>query len=103
MGTPACLAGGGGATVSPSSSATSTASEAGQTGNLVLNFGGINLGNQDIPITQAQSQTQCKPATVGNTPTSLSSLTSIFSSSSFTPLILIGALAIGLYFLVRHK
>jgi hypothetical protein len=100
MGTPACLAGGGGATVSPSSTATS-GSEEGQTGNLVLNFGGINLGNQDIPITQAQSQTQCKPATVGNTPTSLSSLTGISSVSSYTPYLLIGALAIILYLVVK--
>jgi hypothetical protein len=92
------LGGGGGASVSASSSA-SAGPQSGETGNLVLNFGGINLGNQDIPLTNTSSEANNQPATVGQTP--LSALSGISNASSYTPLLLIGALAIGLYFLVK--
>lgn len=93
------LAGGGGASVSASSSA-SAGPQSGETGNLVLNFGGINLGNQDIPLTQTSSQSNNQPSTLGTVP-NLSSLTS--TGSGYTPYLLIAGLGALLWALFRKK
>lgn len=92
------LAGGGGASVSASSSA-SAGPQSGTTGSLILNFGGINLGNQSIPLTQSDNEATNQPATVGQTP--LSALTGIPSSGGLSPILLVAALAAALYFFTK--
>lgn len=98
------LAGGGGASVSASSSA-SSGPQSGTTGSLILNFGGINLGSQDIPLTQSDNQATNQPATQGATPLSaLSALTGGGAGSS--SLLLYAVLAVGallVYYMVKHK
>ncbi|SRR5579862_30652 len=94
------LAGGGGASVSASSSA-SAGPQSGTTGSLILNFGGINLGNQSIPLTQSDNQATNQPATVGQTP--LSALTNIPSAGGLSPMLLVGALALGLFILLKFS
>jgi hypothetical protein len=90
MGALAALSGGGSTpvSVSPSSSASSGPSSSGATGNLVLNFGGINLGTQDIPISQTSTPTDGTndPAVLGNTPLSAASV------SAYMPLLIVAAL-----------
>lgn len=77
----------------------------GTTGNLVLNFGGINLGNQDIPLTQTSSAANNAPPTVGNTP--LHAFGSALSPSagggigSFLPLLLIAVAVVALFLYER--
>jgi|SRR6516225_6152522 len=73
------LAGGGGASVSASSSA-SAGPQSGTTGSLILNFGGINLGSQDIPLTQSDNQATNQSATQGHTP--LSALSALGGGAS---------------------
>ena len=80
--------------VSPSSSASSGPSSSGATGNLVLNFGGINLGNQSIPLTATSED----PATVGNTP----SMAAAANLSNYTPAFIVAALAAIAYALRKH-
>jgi hypothetical protein len=60
------LGGGGGASVSASSSA-SAGPQSGTTGSLLLDFGGINLGNQDIPLNASTTSSANAPPIVGNT------------------------------------
>lgn len=91
-------AGGGGASVSASSSA-SAGPQSGTTGSLILNFGGINLGNQDIPLTQSDNQATNQPATVGQTP--LSALTNIPSAGGLSPILLVVALAAALWWFTK--
>lgn len=95
------LASGGGASINPSSSATS-GPLAGTTGSLILNFGGINLGSQDIPLTQSDNESTNQPATVGNTP--LSALTGI-NPQSMNPtmlLLIAGVIAVALVLSKHH-
>jgi hypothetical protein len=63
------LGGGGGASVSASSSA-SSGPQSGTTGSLLLDFGGINLGNQDIPLNASTTAAQNAPPIIGNTASS---------------------------------
>lgn len=93
---PSTLAGGGGATISPSSSA-SAGPQAGTTGSIVLNLGGINLGNQDIPLNATTSGSEAnEPASVGGLPSGL---------EQYLPLILVGVagVLVIVYLAKRHK
>jgi hypothetical protein len=101
------LGGGGGASVSASSSA-SAGPQSGTTGSLILNFGGINLGSQDIPLTQSDNQATNQPATQGRTP--LSALTAPFSGGASaggsSGLLLYAVLGIGavlLFYMLKHR
>lgn len=97
------LSGGGGASVSASSSA-SAGPQSGTTGSLILNFGGINLGSQDIPLTQSDNQATNQPATQGRTPlAALSALTSSSTggSSSLILYAVLGVAAIVLYMALK--
>jgi hypothetical protein len=97
------LGGGGGASVSASSSA-SAGPQSGTTGSLILNFGGINLGSQDIPLTQSDNEATNQPATQGITPLSaLSALGTSGSTSSLLPMILLVAGAVILYMVLKHR
>jgi len=100
------LGGGGGASVSASSSA-SAGPQSGTTGSLILNFGGINLGSQDIPLTQSDNQATNQPATQGVTPLSaLSALTGGSASSPTSSVLLyavLAAVAVGIYLMLKHK
>lgn len=90
--------------VSPSSSAAS-GPQAGQTGNLVLNFGGINLGNQDIPLNASSANSQSLPAVVGTVPNnSFSGAANILTSSmSYLPIALLAGAAIALYYWAKKR
>ena|SRR5579864_315424 len=92
------LGGGGGASVSASSSA-SAGPQSGTTGSLILNFGGINLGNQSIPLTQSDNQATNQPSTVGTTP--LQALTGIPSAGGLSPILLVVALAAALWWFTK--
>lgn len=91
--------------VSPSSSAAS-GPQAGQTGNLVLNFGGINLGNQDIPTNASSANTQSAPATIGTVPNNLFSGAGngvAGGLSQYLPVVLIAAATLALFIWARNK
>lgn len=82
------LGGGGGASVSASSSA-SSGPQSGTTGSLILDFGGINLGNQDIPLNAQTTSAQNQPPTIGTVP---SIATAAQGVASYLPyILLIGA------------
>jgi len=92
---PSTLAGGGGATISPSSSASSGPQE-GTTGSIVLNLGGINLGNQDIPL-NATTKGGCAnetPLAGGASPSTI---------TAYLPYILIGVAGLALLYYVVKK
>lgn len=91
------LGGGGGATVSPSSSA-SSGPQAGTTGSLILDFGGINLGNQDIPLNASTTSSANAPPTIGNTP---SAITNTFAN--YLPWILVAGAAVALFIWARKR
>lgn len=91
------LGGGGGATVSPSSSA-SSGPQAGTTGSLILDFGGINLGNQDIPLNAQTTSSANAPPTIGNVPSQVAS-----TISSYIPTLLLIGAGIALYIWVRKR
>jgi hypothetical protein len=87
----AYLGGGGGSSINPSSSA-SAGPQSGTTGNLVLNFGGINLGNQDIPV-NAQSETATNQTpVVGTHPASVLGVATASGGTDWTPILVIGAI-----------
>ena len=93
---------GGEANQIPSLSDASSASAGplqGTTGNLVLNFGGINLGNQDIPLNASSENAQNAAATTGNTPLAAlgRTLSPSSGSSSFLPIILIAVAVVALF------
>lgn len=95
MSVPSTLAGGGGATISPSSSA-STGPQAGTTGSIVLNLGGINLGNQDIPLNATTSGSEAnQPATANCMPSK--------SIDDYLPWILIAVAAGLIVAYLTHK
>ena len=96
------LGGAGGASLQASSSA-SAGPQAGSTGNLVLNFGGINLGNQDIPLSATSANAQNQAPTVGNTPSAVLSGLTGFASGSYGPLLLVGGAAALLWYFTRRK
>lgn len=98
------LAGGGGASVSASSSA-SSGPQSGTTGSLILNFGGINLGSQDIPLTQSDNQATNQPAVQGRTPTPLADLTAVAGGGSSGVLLyaVIAVAAFAVYYMLKHK
>lgn len=99
------LGGGGGASVSASSSA-SAGPQSGTTGSLILNFGGINLGNQSIPLTQSDNQATNQPATQGRTPLAALSGLGGGAAAGSSSLLLYGVLAIGalaLFLMMKHK
>jgi hypothetical protein len=91
------LGGGGGASVSASSSA-SSGPQSGTTGSLILDFGGINLGNQDIPLNASTTAASNAPPIIGNAATqALSSIT------TYIPYLLLAGAAIALYVWARKK
>ena len=98
------LGGGGGASVSASSSA-SSGPLAGTTGSLVLNFGGINLGNQDIPLNAESASPANAPPVVGTPPTgyALNALGGAGGGSSSILILLLGVAAVAAFFILRHK
>ena len=89
------LGGGGGASVSASSSA-SAGPQSGTTGSLILDFGGINLGNQDIPLNAQSSASSNAPPTIGNTPSTV-----VNTFSTYLPWLLIGGAALALFVWAR--
>ncbi len=94
------LAGGGGASVSASSSA-SAGPQSGTTGSLILDFGGINLGNQDIPLNAQTTSSANNPPLIGNTPSSIVGGASIIES--YLPYILLAGAAVALYMWAKGK
>lgn len=95
------LGGGGGASVSASSSA-SAGPQSGTTGSLVLDFGGINLGNQDIPLNAQTTAASNAPPVVGNNPLSVvgGSLTTL---TSYLPFILLAGAGVALFLWAKGK
>jgi hypothetical protein len=91
------LGGGGGATVSPSSSA-SSGPQAGTTGSLILDFGGINLGNQDIPLNASTTAAANAAPTIGNTPSTV-----VNTAANYLPWILLAGAAIALFVWARKR
>lgn len=59
------MGGGGGAAVNPSSGA-SSGPQSGTTGSVVLSFGGINLGTEDIPLSASTTSATNQAPTVGS-------------------------------------
>jgi hypothetical protein len=83
------LGGGGGASLQASSSA-SAGPQSGTTGSLLLDFGGINLGNQDIPLNANTTASSNAPPIIGNTASSLGA--GVSSVETILPwILLIGA------------
>jgi hypothetical protein len=78
------LGGGGGASLQASSSA-SSGPQSGTTGSLLLDFGGINLGNQDIPLNAQSSATSNAPPQIGNVGASAA----VSTLSTYLPWVLI--------------
>jgi hypothetical protein len=93
------LGGGGGASVSAASTA-SAGPLAGTTGSLLLDFGGINLGNQDIPLNAESSSSANAPPTIG-TVASTHSVAAIIDS--YVPAILLVCAVIALGFWIKGK
>lgn len=93
------LGGGGGATVSPSSSA-SSGPQAGTTGSLLLDFGGINLGNQDIPLNAQSTSSSNAPPTIGTVANTGSAASVI---NNYLPYILLAGAAIALVFWLKGR
>ena|SRR5271163_188779 len=91
------LGGGGGASVSASSSA-SAGPQSGTTGSLLLDFGGINLGNQDIPLNASTTASSNAPPVVGNVGSQVTS-----TLDSYLPYILIAGAAIALFIWAKGK
>jgi hypothetical protein len=91
------LGGGGGASVSASSSA-SAGPQSGTTGSLILDFGGINLGNQDIPLNASTTASSNAPPIIGN---AASQVTSVVSA--YLPYLLLAGAAVALYVWARKK
>jgi hypothetical protein len=91
------LGGGGGASVSASSSA-SSGPQSGTTGSLILDFGGINLGNQDIPLNANTTAASNSPPLIGN---SASQVTNTISA--YLPYLLLIGAAVALYVWARKK
>jgi hypothetical protein len=89
------LASGGGLvpSVSPSSSA-SSGPQAGTTGSVVQNFGGINLGNQDIPLSASTTSATNQTPTTGNVPAIASAVTTL---EAYLPYALMIGAAVALY------
>src|SRR5271156_3498636 len=98
MGAAAGLVGTGGGGES-SSATSSTGPQAGTTGSVILDFGGINLGNQDIPLNAQTTSAANAPPQVGNTPATLSGA---FGSST-TILLLAGVALLAWYIMKRKK
>jgi hypothetical protein len=95
------LGGGGGASVSASSSA-SAGPQSGTTGSLVLDFGGINLGNQDIPLNAATTAASNAPPVVGNNPASIVG-GSLSTLETLLPYVLIIGAGIALFAWAKGK
>lgn len=93
------LGGGGGASVSASSSA-SAGPQSGTTGSLLLDFGGINLGNQDIPLNAQTTAATNQAPTQGTVPSSIGALA---GTSSYLPWILAAGAVIALIIWARGK
>jgi hypothetical protein len=96
------LGGGGGASVSASSSASAgpSASGAGTTGSVLLDFGGINLGNQDIPLNAQTTSSSNAAPTLG---TVASTATFAAAVDSYLPIILIIGAVIALAVWAKGK
>lgn len=91
------LGGGGGATVSPSSSA-SSGPQGGTTGSVLLDFGGINLGNQDIPLNASSTAAENAAPTIGNTASA-----TVSTLSTYLPYILLAGAAVALFVWLRKQ
>ena len=91
------LGGGGGATVSPSSSA-SSGPQAGTTGSLILDFGGINLGNQDIPLNAQTTAATNQAPTTGTVPSQ-----AVNTINQYIPILLLVGAGLALYLWWRAK
>jgi hypothetical protein len=94
------LGGGGGASVSASSSA-SSGPQSGTTGSLLLDFGGINLGNQDIPLSNSTAAASNAPPIIGNTGSSLAGASSAIDT--YLPYILLAGAVIALAIWAKGK
>jgi hypothetical protein len=96
------LGGGGGASVSASSSASAgpSASGAGTTGSVLLDFGGINLGNQDIPLNAQTTSSSNAPPTIGTIASTANLAATI---DSYLPTILLVGAVIALAFWLKGK
>jgi hypothetical protein len=87
--------------------------QAGTTGSLLLNFGGINLGSQNLPAVLSSNPEANQSARQGNggSPTGnnplslnpLSSLTGVGSASNSSALFLIAGLGLVLWYFLKHK
>jgi hypothetical protein len=95
------LGGGGGASVSASSSA-SAGPQSGTTGSLVLDFGGINLGNQDIPLNAQTTAASNAPPVVGSNPANIVG-GSLSTLEGLLPYILIIGAGIALFAWAKGK
>jgi hypothetical protein len=95
------LGGGGGASVSASSSA-SAGPQTGTTGSLLLDFGGINLGNQDIPLNASTTSSANNPPLIGNTPAGVLGGPMAVLESYLPYILLIGA-GVALYMWAKGK
>jgi hypothetical protein len=91
------MGGGGGATVSPSSSA-SSGPQSGTTGSIIQDFGGINLGNQDIPLNASTTAASNAAPTIGTVPSQ-----AINTLESYLPWILIAGAAVALFVWARKS
>jgi hypothetical protein len=83
--------------ISPSSSAGS-GPQAGTTGSVVQNFGGINLGNQDIPLSASTTSATNQTPVIGNTP---GTATAVSAVAAYLPYLLLAGAAIALYLYVK--
>lgn len=100
-------AGGGGYSASDSSSASSGPSHSGSVSGPVFNFGGINLGSQDIPLSGAAASGDTSIPTLGTIPPGTNYPNTFLggqvqSSSSILPIALILAAGLALWLLLKR-
>lgn len=69
------------------------------TGNLLLSFGGINLGNQDIPLNQQSLASSNQPATIGTTPTAQAAA----NPANYWPIFVVAGVTLLLFLRGKHK
>jgi hypothetical protein len=96
------LGGGGGASVSASSSA-SSGPQSGTTGSLVLDFGGINLGNQDIPLNAESAAASNAPPLIGSVPNAATVRAMSAGGISFTTIALVVGVAALAWYIAKRK
>lgn len=69
------------------------------TGALVLNFGGINLGNQDIPLSQVSTSASNQAPTIGVTPLAAAAAV----PTNYVPIAVIALAALALWYFLDKR